>query len=185
MGFSRGAEMALLFGSLAQDLFPLKAIAVHAPSDCVVGSWDSIKQDSVVEIKLEKNSSKKYQYGAAWLWNGKEIHGDQLSKQDEHPDDLFLGLDVEASNKKWNDLLVPGMRIPVETIKVPIYIGHGAQDQVWGHDRSERILELRQKAGLSTKLHVFTGEGHVFSKDASAKEFAEIANFFSQHLQHF
>jgi dipeptidyl aminopeptidase/acylaminoacyl peptidase len=82
-------------------------------------------------------------------------------------------------------LLIPGVRIPVDTIKVPIYIyiGHGDQDQVWGHDRSERIVELRQIAELSTKLRVIAGEGHVFSKDASAKEFAEIADFFSEKLK--
>ncbi|MCX6119229.1 MAG: alpha/beta hydrolase [Proteobacteria bacterium] len=182
MGFSRGAEMALLFGSLAQDLFPLKAIAVHAPSDCVVGAWDSNRQEPIVDTKYDSNSVKKYQYGAAWLWNGVEIHGDQLKEQSVHPDDLFAGLDEASSDKKWNELVIPGMRIPVETIKAPVYIGHGNQDQVWGHDRSVRMDQARRKVGLETSLRIFAGEGHVFSKAACVQEFEEIAEFFSRNL---
>ena len=67
-GASRGAEHAVLLASLLKADDRLDAVAVHAPSDTVVASFDPATWNA---ITVDGG------YDAAWTWEGEPLYGER------------------------------------------------------------------------------------------------------------
>ena len=64
-GWSRGAEQAVLLGSLLSRPDPFSAIAAHAPSDTVVAGFDMQAMSTIEDV--DPATGQKI-WGAAWTW---------------------------------------------------------------------------------------------------------------------
>lgn len=162
-GVSRGAEQALLLASLlARDDQAVQpaAVAVHAPSDVVVGGWNWYWRDPVCG-----------QAGGSW----NALCGSEPPQDDAHWPVAWL----------WRSdpgLVVPDRRIEVERIGAPIFITHGDQDQVWSVDRTSRIKKALEDAGRHPEVHIFPGEGHEFSPEADYRRTVCLLSFLKSTL---
>jgi pimeloyl-ACP methyl ester carboxylesterase len=182
LGFSRGAELAVLLGSLVRTTDAIAAIGAYAPSDTVVASYDPNVDDIVHEVDSSGRETI-FRYGPAWLWHGKEIYGDQMSIQNVSPTELFAGLDEAAAYEKWRSLWVRGPRIAVERYQGPLFVTHGDQDEIWEVDRARRLVSSRsQQSSVETIYREFAGEGHRFGSEAYALVLQELTDFFVRHL---
>ncbi|MES2854815.1 MAG: acyl-CoA thioester hydrolase/BAAT C-terminal domain-containing protein [Bdellovibrionota bacterium] len=169
-GISRGAEHALILASY-QDRIPFKidAVAVHAPSDVVVGGFSNnwidkrcwiCKRASPCEEKPENwnpscgdiNLGHKDPYKIpAWLWSGKALE--------------------------------IGQRIEIEKYAGPVFITAGNDDAVWESDRTRRIEKTLTSAGRRPEVHVFPNEGHALKTAAEQKRKELSASFFTRGLR--
>ncbi|MCA9591322.1 MAG: alpha/beta fold hydrolase [Myxococcales bacterium] len=156
-GWSRGGEAAVLVTSLLADTKPYRAVAVHAPSDTIVASFDPKTQDSVFETSAQTGRTVP---APAWTWKGQDLFGEPTT-----------------------DFRTPGPRIVVEKYPGPVYVSAGERDEIWEVGRSRRIVSARATVpSLVTQSHFWPGEGHVLSTASAAKQHAEIATFFKTHL---
>lgn len=157
-GWSRGAELALIVGSKT-NREPFATIAVHAPSDTVVGGFDPSKQDRSPDFGaiLEDGPGGKKIPAPAWTWKGKPLFGE--------PDASFE---------------TPGPLIDVNAFEGPLYVSQGEKDAVWPVERGKHVVQQRKtKSSLVTKSRFFAGEGHVLMKSASiTTQRNDIASLF-------
>lgn len=164
-GVSRGAEQALLVASLlADDPAARKpdAVAVHAPSDVVVGGWNWYWRDDVC---LGKST------GGTW----NPLCGAAPPAADEPWPQAWVW-------RKNPDLVAIDRTIPVEKITVPVFISHGELDQVWSADRTHHIVAQRAAAGLTTDAHIFPGQGHGFQTAQDFERISMLYDFFARNL---
>ncbi len=155
-GWSRGAEQSVLLGSLLASTDPIATIAVHAPSDTVVASWDPAAQDSIYE---QDPSTGQWIFGPAWTWQGQPLFGETTG----------FG--------------TPGPRIRVEDYPGAVYLSHGVDDDLWSVQRSHAIEDARQARGLETEAHYWDGEGHILMQPANLTAFqSSLTEFFRREL---
>ncbi len=133
VGFSRGAEQALLLSALTFQL-GLKtpsAIAVHAPHEYIIPAF--FPENVIRDCYLPEPYC-----AAAWRWQ-----------------DDFL-----------NGKLYALKPIPVESIECPVFLSHGAQDQLWPAMNSLNIAKKLLDKNREVDLHIWSGEGHVLTLDS-------------------
>jgi esterase/lipase len=138
MGLSRGAEAALLLGTLDERI---DAVIALAPSAYVWG-W----------IEGEQQTS-------AWTWRGEPlpfVPFDQDWQPDSDPPS-FNGL-YRQSLQRYGDA-AEAARIPVERIRGEVLLTAGGDDQVWPSvEFADQITFAR--AGLPTRTVVAARAGH-------------------------
>lgn len=179
-GFSRGAEQTLIIGwRTAADGKPMPdALAVHAPSDTVVGGHTWAPMDSrcwlctTFDLKCFNDSKDFNKWDFANVrWNPAcgEIPVDPAIS----PKNAWImdGQPVKA-----------GARIEIEKFSKPIFITHGTQDELWESARTDRIKETLERAGRPAEVHLFHGEGHNFNKPAENQRRTLILKYFSKVL---
>jgi dienelactone hydrolase len=142
-GVSRGAEQAVLLGSLLAGTATVATVAVHAPSDTVVASYDPETGSSPYEYDPETG---EYVLAPAWTWQGEPLWGERT------------------------DFGEPGPRIRVEDYPGAMYLSHGTADDLWPVARSQHIEQARDAAGLETEAHYWQGEGHILMDPALVEE---------------
>lgn len=180
-GVSKGAEYALLAGSL-QDGFA--AIAAIVPSDVVWEGWGAGRTVS------------------SFSWQGQPLPfvpyvgmGEEFSNPSGEDGRPRLRVPHDRGRNANPDRAVIA-RILVENIDEPVLVAGGDADNVWNSgEMAQAIAERRVAAGLETVSLVFTDAGHFLSGDGSretgnpANQFAQqeiwpaTLAFFAEHLQ--
>jgi hypothetical protein len=155
-GWSRGAEQAVLLGSLLKTQVPFAAIATHAASDTVVSAYDPATDGAVMEM-----DGGRQVVAAAWTFQGAPIFGERTA----------------------NDFGT-GPRIEIEKYPGALFISHGRSDELWEVARSERLVASRSRVpGLATDAHFWPGVGHVIDTlEAQEKFDAAITAFLGRAL---
>lgn len=184
LGGSKGAEMALLAGSLIDGF---AAIAAIAPSDVVWEGWGPGTTDGAT---------------SSFSWRGEPL-----------PFVPYIGMDAEFAKFGTDEpvrLRIPHdrgrhtyperavqARIAVENIDEPVLVAGGDADNTWNSgEMAQNIAERRAAAGRTTVSLVFTDAGHSLSGDGSSNSYSseeEIAAqkkiwpttlaFFAQYLK--
>jgi pimeloyl-ACP methyl ester carboxylesterase len=141
MGTSRGAEAALLLGS------------VHPEIDAVV----AVSAPHVVWAALSTDRPQR----SSWTRGGEPLSFvpyDDGWEPDTDPVE-FLGM-YEQSLETYADR-VPAARIPVDRIAGDVLLVAGGDDRLWPScDMAEEIVARRDAAGLSTTLVSHPRAGH-------------------------
>jgi pimeloyl-ACP methyl ester carboxylesterase len=141
MGTSRGAEAALLLGS------------VHPEIDAVV----AVSAPHVVWAALSTDRPQR----SSWTRGGEPLSFvpyDDGWEPDTDPVE-FVGM-YEQSLETYADR-VPAARIPVERIAGDVLLAAGGDDRLWPScDMAEEIVARRDVAGLATTLVSHPRAGH-------------------------
>ena len=154
-GISRGAEFAVLLASKLQATDLATAVAVHAPSDFVVGAFDPLKPNDGI---MEYGPYGQFVSAPSWTWQGQ---------------------DVQPGADGWTT----GPRIEIERYPGPLLLSHGTNDQLWSVDRSKHLAAARQGTSLITETKYWQGEDHVVSP-ANYTAFTDmLATFFGKYIQ--
>ena len=71
----------------------------------------------------------------------------------------------------------------IDQIKIPILIGHGANDVRVTQAESEQIVEAMKKKNIPYEYLLFSDEGHGFARPENRMTFyTAVEKFFSKHL---
>jgi dipeptidyl aminopeptidase/acylaminoacyl peptidase len=66
----------------------------------------------------------------------------------------------------------------------PMWVSHGTNDSLWEVQRSQRIVQARQAAGLPTEPHFWQGEDHILMNAQNRAAFAaSLAMFMKTNLK--
>ncbi|MBH5322266.1 acyl-CoA thioester hydrolase/BAAT C-terminal domain-containing protein [Aurantiacibacter sediminis] len=164
-GVSKGAEMALLGGTLIDGF---AAIAAIVPSDVVWEGWGAGRTAS------------------SFSWRGEPLPfvpylgmGEEFANPTGPEGRPRIRLPHDRGRNANPDRAVIA-RIPVENIDEPVLVAGGDADLVWNSgEMAQAIAERRVAAGLETVSLVFTDAGHYLSGDGS-RETGNPANQFAQ-----
>jgi dipeptidyl aminopeptidase/acylaminoacyl peptidase len=155
-GVSRGAEQAVLIGSLLKSDSLVKGIFVHAPSDRIVAAYNNKTQEAVSE--KDPNTGATI-YGAPYTWKGTPLYGEK--------------------SLPWGS----GPKIQANAYPGPMFLSHGTQDELWSVQKSYEIERQRKSAGKPTETRYWQGEGHILGNPAAYEEFDKLlVNFFQSNL---
>ncbi|MEM6858172.1 MAG: acyl-CoA thioester hydrolase/BAAT C-terminal domain-containing protein [Pseudomonadota bacterium] len=166
-GVSKGAEMALLAGSLINGF---TAIAAIVPSDVVWEGWGSSRTTS------------------SFSWQGQALPfvpyrgmGEEFANPSGPDGRLRIRFPHDKGRNANPDRAVAA-RIAVEKIDEPVLVAGGDADLVWNSgEMAQAIAERRTEAGLPTVSFVFTDAGHFLSGDGS-RETRNPANGEAQKI---
>jgi dienelactone hydrolase len=155
-GWSRGAEQAVLLGSLPEAAALADAVAVHTPADTVINgfSWATYDQRcwicSGLDLACFKGSPDPEQWDYANMkWN--PSCGAQPKDYDKTIAWLLHG-----------KALTVGQPIEIEKFGKPVFLTVGDKDNLWDWQQTVRLKDRLEKAGKPVELHVFPGEHHIF-----------------------
>ncbi|MGZ3722323.1 MAG: alpha/beta hydrolase family protein [Bdellovibrionales bacterium] len=170
-GFSRGAELALIVGSL--PMTPANhpnGIVAHSPSDVFNSAWNWDWQEPACWIcKAGANQCQSSSPQSAYDWNSS------------------CGQDPRAMDFSRSAWVIAGRNIPSETrIEIekydgPILITVGEADEVWPVDQTKRIEKTLQQAGRPAEIHYFPNQGHVFRGPDETTRRELVVDFIRLH----
>lgn len=152
-GFSRGAEFAMITGSLrTSDSNKPDALIAHSPSDVFNGPFNW-----------------SWREPACWLCKAGQGKCNESSPQIDFSWNPSCGPDdptrMDFSRSAWKIFgatVLQGERIEIEKFGRPILITVGEKDEVWPVDQTHRIEATLKAAGQSPEIHYFPNQGHVF-----------------------
>lgn len=151
-GVSKGAEMALLSGSLIDGF---AAIAAIVPSDVVWEGWGTGTTPGTV---------------SSFSWRGQPLPFVPYKGMLEEfaaaakEERLIRFRDFHDQGRHANPVTVTKARIAVERIDEPVFVAGGDADMVWNSGEMAQIIaERRAEAGLQTVSLVFLRAGHQLS----------------------
>lgn len=155
-GVSKGAEFALLVGSLADGIAGIAAIV---PSDVVWEGWGP---------GTEPGASSSFS------WRGEPLAfvpydgmADELAKFGRQGEEPRLRLPHDRG-RHANPARAVEARIAVERIVAPVFLAGGDADDTWNSgEMAQAIAERRAEADLPTTSLIFTDAGHGLSGDGS------------------
>lgn len=152
-GFSRGAELSLILGSLSEELnIKIDGVIAHAPSDKYVVPYNSNWKNPICWLCVAGvNQCNEQSPPEAYWWNMK--CGDYDFNLQSSPNSAWL-LNGEA--------IVAWKRIEIEKYNGPLLITVGEKDEVWPADQTRRIEATLIAAGKKAKIHYFPNAGHSF-----------------------
>lgn len=153
-GFSRGAELTLIAGSMAEvDDGKPSALIAHAPSDVFVGPFNWSWRDPICWLcKRGVGQCPSGSVETDYRWN-RACGAD---------DPTLLPYGVSA----WlvaGKSISEGARIEIEKYDKPILITVGEKDEVWPVDQTRRVEASLAQAGRKPEIHYFSNAGHGFS----------------------
>ncbi len=163
VGYSRGAEQALILASLlAKESAPAQpaAVAVHAASDVVVPAFN-------------------------WHWRNELCH-DELGTWHEicgiPPPKTPADHPPAWTWRGSTTAVAPGSRIEIERYAGPVFLSHGGRDQIWGIGRTRHIEERLIAAGRAPRVKYFPEEGHHFRLPAEDERKKFLLEFLGMAL---
>ncbi|MBL8176522.1 MAG: dienelactone hydrolase family protein [Bryobacterales bacterium] len=170
-GFSRGAELALIAGSLeGPDSERPSALIAHSPSDLYNSYFNwSWREPACWLCPLGPGRCPGSVPQPAHQWN------DACGPDNERR--------MDFSRSAWivDGLSVPaGRRIAVEDISLPTLITVGEEDQTWSPDQTRRIESRMRAAGRDPEVHYFPGAGHVFGGDDENRRRSLVLTFLAR-----
>lgn len=154
-GFSRGAELALVIGSLTvgESERPTALIA-HSPSD-VFNSY----------------FNWSWREASCWLCRRGQGQCNERSPRSDFTWNSSCGPDDETrmdfSQSAWlvgGERIRTGTRIGIEKFDGPVLITVGENDETWPVAQTRRIEATLRGAGREPEVHYYPGEGHLFSR---------------------
>jgi dienelactone hydrolase len=173
-GFSMGAEMALIVGSLEGGQRPPDALIAHSPGQ-------------FFDPPFNPNWLKQ----SCWTCTGT-----CKSKAPQRPDPNFTWhpacgadtpdtLDYGKSGWLTHGMSVPsGTRIPIERFGGPILLIQGENDTAWqGRGQTRDIEESLKKSGKSPTAYYFPGAGHDFAGTADMGCEIRLVHAYLQKLE--
>jgi len=152
-GFSRGAELTLVAGSLDGGARLPDALIAHTPSDVFNRPFNWSWQSKMCWV-CKKNNCSDNSPDSDFKWNPKC-----------GPDDPEL---VDYSKSAW---LIHGAHVPtstrikIEKFKKPILITVGLKDELWPVDQTRRIEATLKKSHDASEIYYFPGEKHYFQDE--------------------
>lgn len=148
MGTSKGAEFVLLAGTR----FPwVKSVAAMVPTDVVWEGWGpgGVTNTPSFAWKGEPYAFIRYKDFA------EEFQGFATGK------DVLIRRPQDKGRAASTPEQIAAARIPVEQIKVPVWVAGGVDDQVWASgEMAVNIQKSRDAAGLKTVALIFPEAGH-------------------------
>ncbi|SMN02323.1 putative thioesterase [uncultured Candidatus Thioglobus sp.] len=175
-GFSRGAEQALILASLSElEKTNISAIAVHAPSDTIVGgfSWAWFDKRCWVCKQEDDKACADREKTELFKWN-------TACGTNQPPDESgYKSVKAWTYGKKALNI---GDMINIESYQKPLYISHGSKDHLWSFERSKRIVKKLKKHKQPVQAHFVEGAGHVFRFKDAVKEHQLVTDFFKNNL---
>ncbi len=170
-GVSRGAELALILGSLAKEMnVTIDGVIAHTPSDTynLPFNWSWKNPLCWVCTLADNKCSFEPPYtGVAW----NPLCGE---------DDIHL---FSEANSAWllNGVAIPAnKRIEIEKYDGPILITVGEKDEVWPVEQTHRIEQTLLKAGKKPEIHYFPNEGHAFDRADELKRKDLVLEFLKK-----
>lgn len=185
LGGSKGAEMALLAGSLIEGF---AAIAAIVPSDVVWEGWGPGTKAGTV---------------SSFSWRGQPLPfvpyegmGEEFANPSGDGGRPRLRLPHDKGRHAYPERAVAA-RIAVENIDEPVLVAGGDADNVWNSgEMAQNIAERRAALGLPTVAMIYTDAGHSLTGDGSPNDYSTQAEleaqrevwpttlaFFAQHLK--
>jgi dienelactone hydrolase len=169
-GFSRGAELAMIAGSLeGTPAQTPDALIAHSPSDVFNGpvSWDWFEPACWV---CRKASCPAGSPNTDFYWNPScgEANNPAL---------------VDFTLSAWlvhGKLVAAGTRIPVEKFSGPVLLTVGLKDELWPADQTKRIEATLRAVGTSVQAHYFPEGGHVLQGKDEIERRGIVLDFLSR-----
>lgn len=176
LGWSRGAEQALILGTLPEIGRLVDAIAVHTPSDTIVSgiSWAGSDRRCWICTTFDLACFRTSDDPKTWDWTRIRWNaacGPMPKPPDEAPAWL---LDGKA--------LPIGKTIEIEAFGKPVFITVGDRDELWDYKKSVRIEERLKQAKRPVELYVFPGEYHSFSNPNENRRRQLLLDFLDRVL---
>jgi dienelactone hydrolase len=177
-GFSRGAEQSVILASLQDGARIIDAVAVHTPSDTIVGGFTWAASDKRCWICSSKDLA---------CFNG----SDDLDRWDWQNIEWNPSCGAPPKNPRTETIyawLLDGVpltlnsTIEIENFGKPVFITVGNQDEVWDHQKSVRLADRLKKHGKEVEIHIFEGEHHNFSPANENKRHELLLNFLGRVL---
>lgn len=152
-GFSRGAELSLIMGSLSEELnIKIDGVIAHAPSDLYMKPYNSNWRNPICWLcTAGVNQCNEQSPPTAYWWNMK--CGEYDLQLYNEPNSAWL---LNGKN------ILAGKRIEIEKYNGPILITVGEKDEVWPVDQTHRIDATLIAAGKKATIRYFPNAGHVF-----------------------
>jgi dienelactone hydrolase len=174
-GFSRGAEFAMIIGSLptTKENRP-DALIAHTPSDVFNSAWNWSWQDKACWLcKAGIDKCTDSSPDSDYQWNPGCGPDDPTKMDFTKSAWLVSGMNIAAKT-----------RIEVEKYDGPILITVGEKDQVWPVDQTHRIEASLRAAGRNPEVHYFPNGGHNFWGDDELQRRELVLNFLSGLAPH-
>lgn len=182
VGTSKGAELALLITALttANGDGP-NVVAAHAVTD-------------VVELGFSWNwYSKKCWIGSPKQWNpacGTPPPNGVPPRDTPAPPQCIATPSVPNESYPfhswtWNgshDAVGNHSPIALERFNGPIFFTHGEQDKLWCVSKAQSLQARLVAAGKKPEVHIFPGEGHMFSAASENKRLELLVDFLNRNM---
>lgn len=152
-GFSRGAELTLVAGSLnSTGNRKASALIAHSPSDVFNGPFNwSWREPACWLCKKGIGQCPQGSPKSDFQWNP-SCGPDDPNQMDFTKSAWLVNGQVIASRS----------RIEIERYDRPVLITVGERDEVWPVDQTRRIESILRAAGKSPEVHYFPNGGHGF-----------------------
>lgn len=170
-GFSRGAELALIVGTLTPtDAERPTALIAHSPSDIYNSFYNwSWAEPSCWVCRNGLNRCPANAPRSELAWNPACGPDDETRMDFSQSAWLIHGSNVRA-----------GTRIKIEEYDGPILITVGEKDTVWSPDQTRRIEATLRGRGRNPEVHYFPEAGHVFGGDDENRRRAYVLRFLRE-----
>lgn len=153
-GFSRGAELAMIIGSLPStaETHP-NALIAHSPSDVFNGpyNWDW-NEPACWVCKLGEGQCGDDSKEIDYRWNPRCHSENDVNK-----------IDFKQSAWLLNGMNIPsGSPIAIENYTGPVMITVGTNDTVWPFEQTQRLEERLHRSGRNPEVIYFKDANHGF-----------------------
>ncbi|MSV28215.1 MAG: hypothetical protein EXQ52_05655 [Bryobacterales bacterium] len=167
-GFSRGAELALIVGSLTATAAERPtALIAHSPSDIYNSFYNwSWQEPSCWVCRNGLGRCPTNAPRSELAWNPACGPDDETRMDFSQSAWLIHGANVPR-----------GVRIRIEDFDGPILITVGERDTVWSPDQTRRIEATLRDWGRNPEVHYFPEGGHVFGGDDENRRRAHVLRF--------
>lgn len=153
-GFSRGAELTMIIGSLAftQENYP-SALIAHSPSDVYNGAYNWDWNEPACWIcKLGEGQCTENSKQSDYRWNPSCNPENDINKFDFSKSAWLLsGINIAS-----------GVSIEIEKYAGPMMITVGTKDKVWPYEQTQRLEAKLKKFGRTPEVTYFDGADHGF-----------------------
>lgn len=167
-GESRGGEHALLLAALMSmdgHLGLADAVATHAAAAVVHGPFRA--NDFRSECRTRAMGPTSGAGGGTIRWRTPEA---------------AHGADVAWTWRGKTDRSLPGTTIEIEHYTGPVFLSHGAVDELWSAEMTANLAARLRAAGRSPELHVYEQEGHRLGAEAQNIHNRLLVSSFQRHL---
>jgi dienelactone hydrolase len=169
-GVSRGAELALIIGSLSKQFnVTVDGVIAHTPSDTYNLPFNWSWKNPLCWLCTLGEGKCSYEPPYTGIkWN--PLCGD---------DDIHL---FNEPNSAWllnGTPVLANTRIEIEKYEGPILITVGENDEIWPVEQTHRIEQTLKKAGRTPSIHYFPNEGHAFTPANELKRKDLVLDFLN------
>lgn len=78
--------------------------------------------------------------------------------------------------------LVPGTPLPLDRLRLPVFLSVGDADPVWPHEQTLNIAATLRAQGKAVDLMIGKDQGHGYDFDHEPELWARLLAFFGEHL---